>query len=173
MDPMRTRVLFFIAALATAAMVFAGCSADDPVKSTNQNPTANADPAKKDPAKVDPPKGAADGADVNAGTTTKEKYTSADKKAAKLQFKTFCATCHGTTGKGDGPAAAGLDPKPRNWTDSAWQKSTTDERIFQVIKDGGPAVGLSPLMTANPLYQDRPGVIHALVRMVRKCDPAK
>jgi hypothetical protein len=42
--------------------------------------------------------------------------------------------------------AASLNPKPRNLTDIAWQKKVTDEHIKTVIRDGGPAVGLSPLM---------------------------
>lgn len=31
-------------------------------------------------------------------------------------FATFCAACHGAGGKGDGPAAAGLDRKPADLT---------------------------------------------------------
>jgi mono/diheme cytochrome c family protein len=32
----------------------------------------------------------------------------------KQLFETHCATCHGKTGQGDGPAAAALNPKPAN-----------------------------------------------------------
>jgi high-affinity iron transporter len=34
-------------------------------------------------------------------------------------FQANCASCHGALGKGDGPAAAGLDPKPTNLSDAA------------------------------------------------------
>jgi mono/diheme cytochrome c family protein len=34
----------------------------------------------------------------------------------RKDFATFCAACHGTGGKGDGPAAAGLDRKPADLT---------------------------------------------------------
>ncbi len=68
----------------------------------------------------------------------------------------------------DGPAALALNPRPRNWTDPKWQASVTDKRILEVVRDGGPSVGLSPLMAPNPEYQDRPAAIHALVKMVRK-----
>src|SRR5262245_26855270 len=37
-----------------------------------------------------------------------------------------CVLCHGPEGKGDGPAAAGLNPKPRNHTDGTYMKSRTD-----------------------------------------------
>ena len=32
----------------------------------------------------------------------------------KNLFKTHCTVCHGPEGRGDGPAAAGLNPKPPN-----------------------------------------------------------
>jgi mono/diheme cytochrome c family protein len=34
-------------------------------------------------------------------------------------FEGYCAPCHGVTGKGDGPAAAALTPKPANLTEFA------------------------------------------------------
>ena len=58
-------------------------------------------------------------------------------------------------------------PKPRNWTDTGWQKSVTDERLCQVIRDGGPKFGLSPLMAPNPQHRENPGVLMALVEIVR------
>jgi len=38
----------------------------------------------------------------------------------KIVYDTYCATCHGENGKGDGPAAAGFDPKPSDFTDRAF-----------------------------------------------------
>lgn len=58
----------------------------------------------------------------------------------------FCSSCHGTAGKGDGPAGAALTPHPRNFTDANWQAATSDERIAAVIKNGGAANGLSAIM---------------------------
>ena len=57
-----------------------------------------------------------------------------------------CSACHGDSGKGDGPAAIALNPKPRNYTDCAVMSIKSDAELFKVIKEGGPAVGLSPLM---------------------------
>ncbi|MEZ6005038.1 MAG: cytochrome c [Planctomycetota bacterium] len=65
-----------------------------------------------------------------------------------------CNTCHGDTGHGDGLAAANLDPKPRSYADKAWQKSKTDDQIKKVIKEGGQANGLSPLMAAYGQLSD-------------------
>ncbi len=71
-----------------------------------------------------------------------------DAAAGKAKFDMLCTSCHGVAGKGDGPAGASLSPKPRNFTDAAWQKATDDATIAKVIKGGGPAIGKSPLMTA-------------------------
>lgn len=72
----------------------------------------------------------------------------ADVEAGEAKFKQFCATCHGPTGAGDGPASGAMKPKPRALDDAEWQASVDDEYIKKVITEGGPAVGLSPMMTA-------------------------
>ncbi len=64
----------------------------------------------------------------------------------KKTFETYCAACHGVDGKADGPAGAALNPKPRNFTDKAWQAKVDDARIAKVIKEGGASVGLSANM---------------------------
>lgn len=70
----------------------------------------------------------------------------ADAAAGKVKYDMLCASCHGASGKGDGPAGAALNPKPRNMTDPAWQKSVDDATIAKVIKEGGASVGKSALM---------------------------
>jgi mono/diheme cytochrome c family protein len=103
--------------------------------------------------------------------TAKVSISAEDRKLAKAEMATLCSTCHGTSGKGDGAAGAALNPKPRNWTDAAWQKTVTDDHLYKVIKDGGAAVGLSPLMAPNANYGSRPGVLAALVELVRGYAP--
>lgn len=71
-----------------------------------------------------------------------------DVEAGKAKYMQLCASCHGATGAGDGPASAALKPKPRNFGDAEWQDKTDDARITTVVKQGGVAVGLSPLMPA-------------------------
>lgn len=93
--------------------------------------------------------------------------TAADRAEAETLFTTRCAACHGTTGRGDGPAAAGLNPKPRNYSDRQWQKTVTDEQIEKAILYGGAAIGKSPQMIANPDLQAKPGVVAALREKVR------
>jgi mono/diheme cytochrome c family protein len=78
-----------------------------------------------------------------------------------------CGTCHGAGGKGDGAAAVALTPKPRDSTLTTWQTSVTDEHIEKTILEGGQAVGLSPLMVANPDLAAKPDVVKALRAHVR------
>ena len=86
---------------------------------------------------------------------------------AHTTFTQICAACHGTDGKGDGPGAAQLNPKPRNYTDKTWQASVTDDQITKTILFGGAAVGKSPAMPAQPQLKDKPQVVAALVKIVR------
>ncbi len=64
----------------------------------------------------------------------------------KKTFETFCVACHDADGKASGPAAAAMNPRPRNFTDKAWQGKVDDAHIAKTIKEGGAAVGLSPTM---------------------------
>lgn len=86
-------------------------------------------------------------------------------------YKSRCAMCHGAAGKGDGAAAAALTPKPRDLSDPGWQHSVSDEHIEKIVVGGGPAVGKSPLMPANPDLTDKADVVHALRDLVRKLGP--
>jgi mono/diheme cytochrome c family protein len=86
---------------------------------------------------------------------------------AKTIFENRCAPCHGATGKGDGAGSANLTPKPRDFTDPAWQKSMSDEQIEQVIKLGGAAAGKSPMMPGNPDLMAKPEIVRALRDQVR------
>ena len=97
--------------------------------------------------------GAGDEGDEGAGEEAGDGTADAGDEAAPefdvaQSYKLTCGTCHGDAGDGNGPAGAALNPKPRDFTDAAWwdDEKTTDEYVAKVIKEGGPAVGLSPLM---------------------------
>jgi cytochrome c553 len=87
---------------------------------------------------------------------------------AVAMFKTVCATCHGMDGTGKGPAAETLNPKPRDYTDAAWQASVTDDQLKQTILKGGAGVGKSPMMPGQPQLADHPEVLDELVQIIRK-----
>lgn len=66
--------------------------------------------------------------------------------AGKALFVTNCASCHGETGLGDGPAAAALDPKPANLEKTAAEAEAT--YLYWILHEGGAAAGLSSSMVS-------------------------
>jgi cytochrome c553 len=109
-----------------------------------------------------------------SGPSAKPKAAPTDKPAAtaipdesRVTFESKCAMCHGADGTGNGPASASLTPKPRNYTDPAWQASVTDDELRAIILFGGQSVGKSPMMPGNPQLKDKPEVIDGLVAIVR------
>lgn len=73
-------------------------------------------------------------------------WAGGDASKGKVSYEKLCVPCHGTSGKGDGPAAAQLPVKPRDHTDKKYMDRLTDPHLFEVIKNGGSAVQKSPLM---------------------------
>jgi mono/diheme cytochrome c family protein len=62
-------------------------------------------------------------------------------------YSTNCAVCHGETGEGDGPSAAGLDPRPANLHESHVQ-DLSDGALFHIITHGVPN-------TAMPAWEEQ------------------
>lgn len=60
-------------------------------------------------------------------------------------YRVYCASCHGELGDGNGPAAAGMSPAPRNFTTGVYKfRSTppgslpTNEDLIKVVQWGVP-----------------------------------
>jgi mono/diheme cytochrome c family protein len=66
--------------------------------------------------------------------------------SGKQVYATHCATCHGESGKGDGPSATGFATKPFDLTSGALMNALPDEFLIDIVRDGGPAHGLAPTM---------------------------
>ena len=49
-----------------------------------------------------------------------------------------CSACHGDGGGGDGPAAAALVPRPRNFHDAAFWRERKPEDLKTIVKHGKP-----------------------------------
>src|SRR3546814_1949654 len=56
-------------------------------------------------------------------------------RGAKLNAEN-CSMCHGATGAGNGPGAAGLDPPPIAFTDAARARERSLFALYQVISQG-------------------------------------
>ncbi|TMQ63825.1 MAG: c-type cytochrome [Candidatus Eisenbacteria bacterium] len=76
----------------------------------------------------------------------------------KTVFQINCASCHGNTGHGDGPAAAALNPKPRNFTEGYWKFGGGLARVVRTISEGSPGTAMASFTTL-PL-EDRIAVAH-------------
>ena len=76
---------------------------------------------------------------------TSSEFANASVERGKVLYKEYCAQCHGFTGKGDGPAAPGLDPKPAIHANIPFEKVPIDY-LYNVIYHGGAAMGKSPNM---------------------------
>lgn len=54
-------------------------------------------------------------------------------------YKSNCASCHGETGAGGGPASAGLNPAPRNFTSpDGWKNGPKLSQIYTTLQEGIP-----------------------------------
>jgi mono/diheme cytochrome c family protein len=57
---------------------------------------------------------------------------------AKKVIEQNCVPCHGTSHKGDGPAAAALPTKPADWTSEKVQKESDGEIFWKISNGRGP-----------------------------------
>ncbi|MBW2312771.1 MAG: cytochrome c [Deltaproteobacteria bacterium] len=112
-----------VLSLALVPLACGGGSDDAPAPAPKPAPTPSPAPTPEPPAASEP-----------------------SAAAGAAHYATFCASCHGPKGDGDGPVSAGLNPKPARHSDAAYMSGLTDDYLFKVIKEGGAAVGKSPLM---------------------------
>lgn len=88
----------------------------------------------------------------------------------KEMFRAYCASCHGTDGKGHGPAAQSLKEPPSDLTLLAKQSGGKFPamRVTSSIRDGALAVhGSKDMPVWGPIFSsvsaDNPGVVNQRV----------
>ncbi len=84
-----------------------------------------------------------------------EKFTKlpqplATSKGELIFQESNCTMCHGELGDGEGFLAAGLDPKPRDFTSFMEMSRVPDSQIISAIKNGT----LGTAMPAHPDFDD-------------------
>jgi mono/diheme cytochrome c family protein len=57
-------------------------------------------------------------------------------------YEANCATCHGAAGKGDGPAGAGLQPPPRDFTSGQFKYGGDPASVKKTIETGVPGTAM-------------------------------
>jgi mono/diheme cytochrome c family protein len=70
--------------------------------------------------------------------------SAAHAQDAKALYEKNCVACHGSGGKGDGPAGKMLKPPPEDF--AAALKGKSDADTAKIIKEGGKAVGKAGTM---------------------------
>lgn len=65
-------------------------------------------------------------------------------RAGEQIYVANCASCHGTGGRGDGPAGGALDPPPADLTYHMRPGKHTDGQIFLWVRDGYPLNATMP-----------------------------
>jgi mono/diheme cytochrome c family protein len=91
--------------------------------------------------------------------------TAAPADGAALYAK-WCAACHGTTGRGDGPNADNLPVRPAAHASREAMSARPDDSLYDTIAGGGAVMNRSPRMPAFGATLT-PGEIRALVRHIR------
>jgi mono/diheme cytochrome c family protein len=123
--------------------------------------------AELDPLKprVPPADMAAAKADKNPKAATPDSI----EYGKELFTELGCNGCHGDNGTGDGPAAAGLEPSPRNFTNAAWQDARTDGELKYTDFKGsqGPTFDAPTAMIANEAMYDEPEDVWDVINYIR------
>lgn len=71
---------------------------------------------------------------------------------ARVTFQTQCAACHGESGKGNGAAAAAMNPRPSDLTDSPRMARLTNDSLFQIVSKGrGAMPGFGTILKADQI----------------------
>lgn len=130
---------------AAGFVLLLACGSGEPAEKPAVPPPVAPKIEAPDPDRAEPPAQETDSED-----TAERLFECIDGDAAAggLHYATLCATCHGASGDGKGPAAAGLNPKPVLHVDGNVMNPIDNDHLFKVIREGGPAVGKSALMAA-------------------------
>lgn len=81
-------------------------------------------------------------------------------------FKRQCAVCHGEEGKGDGPAAPALQPRPPDLTQSKLVTSMPDAELVEFLSKGkGPMPAFAKILSGQEL--------NAVVEVLRELNTTK
>lgn len=69
----------------------------------------------------------------------------------KQVYQSQCVSCHGDAGRGDGPSAAALNPKPRNFASPlGWRNGMKVADIYKTLQEGILGTGMASFKHLPP-----------------------
>lgn len=83
------------------------------------------------------------GAIIDAYALTVAPQDAPDLARAAALYGQLCAACHGAEGRGDGPAARGLEPTPSNFHDDGRMRSRSVYGLYNTITLGVGGTGMA------------------------------
>ncbi len=95
----------------------------------------------------------ATGCDVRSGEIPQGSLADGDSVKGRVLYQQHCSGCHGESGKGDGPGAKNINPKPIDHTNAQYMAGLSDRHLFAVVQRGGKDVG-RPAMPPFPNLSD-------------------
>lgn len=108
--------------------------------------------------------------DSSAGSTVSAapKFTPLMVTEGKTVFEANCAGCHGINGNGAGPAAAALNPKPRNFVEGNYKYpvGAKDTDLFKTLEKG--IAGSAMPAWKDALSEDQRWSVIAYIRTFKK-----
>lgn len=121
--------LYLLFVLVCAGLLFAACSGENPAADESAGQLERPEP---------PPEYAGLANPLNPDSTQVE--------SGQALFQKNCVSCHGVEGKGDGPAASALNPKPADLVQA--QAELSDGYLFWRIAEGGQRAPFHSTMPA-------------------------
>lgn len=86
-------------------------------------------------------------------------------KRGRALYDQTCAACHGADGKGDGPAAAGLPTKPRDFhVAGGWKHNAHRDGLWKTLEEGLPGTSMQAYAYLNK--KDRMALVHHVQTLV-------
>jgi mono/diheme cytochrome c family protein len=154
---MRKRTLLLLIVLATVALILSACGGGAEAEPEPEEEMA--EDAEHDDTEMEHDMEMDHGVPEDAAAVENPiEATEESIEAGATVFATNCATCHGESGAGDGPAAVGLDPKPADLSEDHVQ-GNTDGALFYIITNGREDTAM-PAWEAIVSEEDRWNVVN-------------
>jgi high-affinity iron transporter len=91
-----------------------------------------------------------------------------DLEEGKSIYVARCQSCHGATGRGDGPASAAFAKKPRDFSAQAYWDEMTDDQLRLFIIEGKPGT----IMRGFPMAEEQLAMLTMYLRSFPTTAPA-